>query len=90
MPILIEKNFEQIIYLSLENEVYFFFKKGNSIFPIKLGQRLLKSFSQLYVKNSTFFRSYFFKKDYKTKKDYKGPKAADSPLSRFFIVERNE
>ena len=41
----------------------FFFKKGNLIFSIKLGQRLPKSFSQLHVKDSGFFLSYFLKKD---------------------------
>ena len=49
-----------------------FLKKGNTIFSIKLGQRLPKSFSQLRVKNSKFLLSYFLKKD-----DW--PKAADSP-----------
>ena len=37
--------------------------KGNLIFSIKLGQRLPKSFSQLHVKYSRFFLSYFLKKD---------------------------
>ena len=41
----------------------FFFLKGNPIFSIKLRQRLLKWFSQLHVKNSRFFLSYFLKKD---------------------------
>ena len=50
----------------LENEV-FFFKKGNPISSIKLGQRLPKSFSQLHVKNSRFFLPYFLKKDDWTK-----------------------
>ena len=42
---------------------YIFLKKGNLIFMIKLGQRLPKSLSQLHVKNSRFFLSYFLKKD---------------------------
>ena len=40
-----------------------FLKKGNPIFSIKLGQRLLKSLSQLHVRNSRFFLSYCLKKD---------------------------
>ena len=42
---------------------FIFFKKGNPTFSIKLGQKLPKSFSQLHVKNSRFFLSYFLKKD---------------------------
>ena len=48
-----------------------FLKERNTIFSIKLGQRLPKSFSQLHVENSRFFLSKFLKKD-----DW--PKAADS------------
>ena len=50
----------------------FFSKKWYAFFFIKLGQRLSKSFSQLHVKNSRFFLSYFSKKD-----DW--PKAYASP-----------
>ena len=57
----------------VENEIYFFLKKENPIFAIKLEQRLPKSFSELHVKNSRFFLSYFLKKDDWTK-------AGDSPL----------
>ena len=63
LPILIEKNFEQKIYFCLLKMKPFFLKKGIPIFSIKLGQRLPKSFSQLYVKNLRFFLSYFLKKD---------------------------
>ena len=64
LPILIEKNFEQKInFCPLENEVYFFLKKGNSIFSIKVGRRLPKLFSHLHVKKLRFFLSYFLKKD---------------------------
>ena len=62
MPMLIEKNWTKNVLLSLENEV-FFLKKVNPIFSIKLGQRLPKSFSQLHVKNSKFFLSFFKKKN---------------------------
>ena len=54
LPILIEKNFEQKIYFCLLKMRCIFFKKENWIFSIKLGQRLPKSFFQLYVKNSRF------------------------------------
>ena len=58
-----EKLWTKNLLLCLQNEVYFFFKEGNLIFSIKLGQRLPKSFSQLHVKDSGFFLSYFLKKD---------------------------
>ena len=54
LPILIEKNFEQKIFLCLLKMRSIFFKEGKSNFSIKLGQRLLKSFSQLHVKNTNF------------------------------------
>ena len=41
LPILIEK--KKTVLLSLQNEVFFF--NGNTIFSIKLGQKLLKLFS---------------------------------------------
>ena len=53
LPILIEKNSEKNLLFSLENEIYFF-KQGKSIFFIKLGQRLPKSFSQLHEKTQDF------------------------------------
>ena len=62
LPILIEKSFEQKFTFVSWKCVLFFLKKGNPIFSIKLGQRLPKSFSQLHVKNSRFFLSYFLKK----------------------------
>ena len=55
-----------------------FFKKGNLIFSIKLGQKLPKSFSQLHVKNSRFFLSYFLKKD-DWPKTYAGPRLPTLP-----------
>ena len=62
LPILIEKNFWQKIYFRLSKMRSFFLKKGNPIFSINLGQRLLKSFSQIQGKKSRFFSSYFWKK----------------------------
>ena len=59
LPILIEKNFEQKIYFCLLKKRFIFKDKYN--------------FSQLNVKNSRCFLSYFLKKD-----DW--PKAVDSPL----------
>ena len=56
-------------YLLKMRSIFF---KENSIFSIKLGQRLPKTFSQLCVKNSKFFLSYFLKK-------YGCPKAYASP-----------
>ena len=50
LPILTEKNFEQKIYFCLLKIKSIFFKEG-------------KSFSELHVKNSRFFLSYFLKKD---------------------------
>ena len=73
LPILIQKSIEQKIYFCLLKMRSFFLKKGHLILSIKLGQRLLKSFSQLHVKNSRLLFSYFLKK-------YGWPKAADSPL----------
>ena len=72
-PILIEKNFEQKIYFRLLKMRSVFFKKGNPIFSVKFGQRLPKLFSQLHVKNSRFFLSYFLKKD-DWPKTYAGPR----------------
>ena len=63
LPILIKKNFVQKIYFCILKMKSFFFKKRNPIFSIKLGYRLPKSFSQLHVKISRFFLSYFLKKD---------------------------
>ena len=80
-----KKNLEQQnLLLSLENEVYFFLK-GNRIFFIKLGQRLLKSFSQLHVKNSRFFLSYFLKKD-DWPKAYAGPRLPTLPYYKLIIM----
>ena len=59
LPIWIEKLWTKNLLLSLENQVYFFRKEN----PIQFGQRLPKSFSQLYVNNSRFFLSSFLKKD---------------------------
>ena len=67
LTILIEKSFEQKITFVSWKWGLFFLKKGNSIFSIKLGQRLLESFSQFYVKNLTFCLSYFLKKTIWTK-----------------------
>ena len=53
MRILIEKNFEQKNYFCLLKTRSIFLKKGNPIFPIKLRQRLPKSFSQLPI-NQTY------------------------------------
>ena len=55
-----------------------FLKKGNPIFFIKLGQRLPKTFSELHVKNSRFFVSYFLKKD-DWPKAYAGPRLPTFP-----------
>ena len=64
----------------------YFFLKENSIFSIKLGQRLPKSIFQLHVKNSRFFLSCFMKK----KNDW--PKAAEPPLYRasFFELKKKK
>ena len=78
LPILIEKNFKQKIYFCLLKIRSIFFKKGKLIFSIKLGQRLPKSFSQLHVKNSRFFLSYFLKKD-DWPKAYAGPRLPTLP-----------
>ena len=43
-----EKVWTNNLILSFKNEVYFF-KKGNPIFSIKFGRKLLNSFSQLHV-----------------------------------------
>ena len=66
--------------MSLENKVNFFLKKGNPIFSIKPGQRSPKSFSQLHVKKSRFFRSYFLKKD-DWLKAYAGPRLPTFPYT---------
>ena len=66
-----EKCSTKNLLLSLENEDIFF--KGNRIVSIKLEQRLSKSISQLRVKNSRFFLSYFLKKD-NWPKVYAGPR----------------
>ena len=73
--------------MSLENEVYFFSKKGNSIFSIKLEQRLPKSFSQLHVKNSRFFFSYFLKKD-DWPKAYAGSRLPTLPCINYFLTSQ--
>ena len=65
-PILTGKNFEQKIYFCLLKMRSIFFKEDEFNFYIKLGQRLPKSFSELHVKNSSFFLSYFLKKKKKT------------------------
>ena len=57
-----------------------FSKKENPIFLVKLGQRLAKFLSQLHVKNSRFFLSYFLKKR-RLAQGIRRLKAADSPLS---------
>ena len=77
MPILIKKNFEQKMYFCLL-KTRFFLKKGNPIFSIELRQRLPKSFSQLHVKNSRFFLSYFLKND-DWPKVYAGPRLTIFP-----------
>ena len=74
--------------MSLENEFYFFLKKENPIFSIKLGQRLPKSFSQLHVKNSRFFLSYFLQKDDWTKA-YASPRLP-TLLYRFSVPKDKE
>ena len=82
LPILIQKNFEQKIYFcALKMRSFFFLKKGNLFFSIKLGQRLPKSFSQLHAKNSWFFLSYFLKKD-DWPKAYAGPRL---PTLSYFV-----
>ena len=78
LPILIEKNFKQKIYFCLLKMGSIFLKKKNPIFSIKLGQKLPKSFSQLHVKNSRFFVSYFLKKD-DWPKAYAGPRLPSLP-----------
>ena len=75
LPILIQKKYEQKIYFCLLKMRSIFFKKGNLIFSIKLGQRLPKSFSQIRVKNSRF---YFLKKD-DWPKAYAGPRLPTPP-----------
>ena len=70
-PILTQKNFEQKIY-------NWGILKWNPILSIELGQRLPKSFSQLHVRNSIFFRSYFLKKD-DWPKAYAGPRLPTLP-----------
>ena len=77
LPILIKKNWKNLLFC-LENEAYFFLKKGSPIFSIKLGQRLSKSFSQLHVKNARFFLSYFLQKD-DWLKTYAGPRLPTLP-----------
>ena len=62
----------------------FFFKKGNPIFSIKFGQRLPKSFSQLHVKHSRFFLSYFLKNK-RLAQGIRRPKAAGSPLPQIYL-----
>ena len=69
----------------------FFLKKGNLIFPIKLGQRLPKSFSELHVKNSRLFLSYFLEKN-DWPKAYTGPRLPTLPYpvkkpEKAFFVE---
>ena len=69
----------------------FFLKKGNLIFPIKLGQRLPKSFSELHVKNSRLFLSYFLEKN-DWPKAYTGPRQPTLPYpvkkpEKAFFVE---
>ena len=74
----------------------FFLKKGNPILLIKLGQRLPKSFSQLHVKNSRFYLSYFMKKD-DWPKAYAGPRLPTlpyrlllmDPLCSFYLQRRS-
>ena len=71
-----------------------FFHKSNPFFSIKLDQKLPKSFSQLHVKNSTFFLSYFLKKD-DWPKAYAGPRLPTLPLSNLskgvkFKVQRRK
>ena len=83
-----EKNFEQKIYFRLLKMRSIFLQKGNPICSIELGQRLLKSFSQLHVKNSRFFLSYFLKKD-DWPEAYAGPRLPTlpyrvSPQSNYF------
>ena len=75
LPILVEKNFQQKITFVSWKWGPFFVKNGNLIFSTKLGQRLPKSCSQLHVKNSRFFHSYFLKKD-DWPEAYAGPRLA--------------
>ena len=91
LPILIDKNFERKIYFCLLNMSSIFFKEGKSNFPIKLGQRLPKSFSQLHVKNSRFFFSYFLKKD-DWPKAYAGPTLTILPyfIDIIFLTKPNK
>ena len=83
LPILIEKNFEQKCYFCISKMRSIFLKKGNLNFSIKLGQRLPKSFSQVHVKNSRFFLSYFLKKD-DWPKAYAGPMLPTLPY--FWVI----
>ena len=85
LPILIEKNFEQKFTLVWLKWGLLFLKKGNTIFSIKLDRRLLKSFSELHVKNSRFFLSYFLKKD-DCPKAYAGPRLPAISYALFSIT----
>ena len=87
MPISIERNFEQKIYFRLLEMRSFFLKKGNPIFSIKLKQRLPKSFSQLHVKNSRFFLSFFLKKD-DWPKAYADPRLPTLPYDQLQQVNK--
>ena len=78
LPILIEENFEHKTYFCLFKMSCIFLKKRNPIFSIKLEQRLPKSFSQLQVKNSKFFFSYFLKENDRPKA-YAGPRLPTPP-----------
>ena len=62
----------------------FLLKKGKPIFSIKLGQRLPKLFSQLDIKNSKFFLSYFLKKD-DWPKAYARPRVPTLPYNSGFF-----
>ena len=64
----------------------FFLMNGNPIFSIKLGQRLLKPFSQLHVKNSRFFLLYFLKKD-DWPKGYAGPRLPTLPYIDLILLD---
>ena len=76
-----EKLGRKNLLLFLENEV-FYLKKINPIFPIKLGQRLPKSFFLRHIKNSRVFLSYFLKTD-EWPKACAGPKLPNSLLYYF-------
>ena len=69
------------MYFCLLKTKPIFFKEGKSNFLIKLGQRLPKPFSQLHVKNSRFFLSYFLKKD-DWPKAYAGPSLPTLPYMK--------